>query len=196
LTPQAADLPGRVVSVEHGGEPSPLLGREVLGAGQQQLPVHPQLVTLAAAAAQLLAGDPLPHLGDHAVSECDQMPLVDCDPRVRQRGTDPGGILGGRSMITISMAFRKASVCSPSQVFTQPPMRPGANPSSDPGPSAEQSTKLVSHGSDRFQMIPSSHQRTDRNRVSSIPSPLVGSGSGSHAAAALTKALCAVGHDT
>ena len=75
-------------------------------------------------------------------------------------------------------------------------MRPGANPSSDPGPSAEQSTKLVSHGSDRFQTIPSKIQRTDRNRVSSIPSLLVGTGSGSHLVAATTSALCAVGQDT
>ena len=77
-----------------------------------------------------------------------------------------------------------------------PPVRPGANPSSDPGPSAEQSTKLVSHGSDRLQTIPSKIQRTDRNRVSSIPSLLVGTGSGSHFVAATTNALCAVGQDT
>lgn len=42
------------------------------------------------------------------------------------------------------------------------------------GPSVEQSTKEVSHGSDRFQVTPSSSQRTDRNRVSSIPSPSSG----------------------
>jgi hypothetical protein len=59
-----------------------------------------------------------------------------------------------------------------------------------------QSTKLVSHGSDRFQVIPSRIQRTDRNRVSSIPNTAVGSGSGSQRAAAAISALCAVGHDT
>ncbi len=75
-------------------------------------------------------------------------------------------------------------------------MRPGANPSSDPGPSREQSTKLVSHGSDRFQVIPSKIQRTDPNRVSSIPSRHVGGGPGNHFVAATTNALCAVGHDT
>jgi len=75
------------------------------------------------------------------------------------------------------------------------PGRAGANPSSDPGPSREQSTKLVSHGSDRFQVIPSKIQRTDRNRVSSMPSRLVGVGSGNHFVAATTSALCAVGHD-
>jgi hypothetical protein len=100
------------------------------------------------------------------------------------------------SMTTISILFRKASVCSPSQSLTHPPVRPGANPSSDPGPSREQSTNEVSHGSDRFQVIPSKIQRTDRNRVSSIPSRVVGSGSGSHLAAAAMSALCAVGHDT
>lgn len=60
----------------------------------------------------------------------------------------------------------------------------------------EQSTKLVSHGSDRFQVIPSSSQRTDRNRVSSIPDRVVSVGSGSHPATAVTNALCALGQDT
>jgi hypothetical protein len=59
-----------------------------------------------------------------------------------------------------------------------------------------QSTKLVIHGSERRQVIPSRIQRTDRNRVSSIPSTAVGSGSGSQWAAAVIRALCAVGHDT
>jgi hypothetical protein len=45
-------------------------------------------------------------------------------------------------------------------------------------------------------MMPSRIQRTDRNRVSSIPNRLVGAGAGSHLAAAATSALCAVGHDT
>jgi hypothetical protein len=81
-------------------------------------------------------------------------------------------------MTTISTMSQNAYVCSASQSLTQPPVRPGANPSSDPGPSPVQSTKLVSHGSDRFPVIPSSHQRTDRNRVSSIPSRAVGVGSG------------------
>jgi len=75
-------------------------------------------------------------------------------------------------------------------------VRPGVNPSSDLGPSREQSTNEVSHGSDRFQLTPSKIQRTDRNRVSSIPSRLVGGGSGNHSVAATTSALCAVGHDT
>jgi hypothetical protein len=44
--------------------------------------------------------------------------------------------------------------------------------------------------------MPSKIQRTDRNRVSSIPSLLVGAGSGSQGAAAETSAWCAVGHDT
>src|SRR6187455_2092897 len=99
-------------------------------------------------------------------------------------------------MITISTAARNCSVCSPSQSRTQPPDRPGANPSSDPGPSEEQSTKLVNHGFDRFQVMSSKIQRTEANRVSSIPNRLVGVGSGSHLAAAATRALWAVGHDT
>src|SRR5215203_1074532 len=98
-------------------------------------------------------------------------------------------------MTTISILLRKVSVCSPSQSLTQDPVRPGANPSSDPGPSAEQSTNEVSHGSDRFQLMPSKIQRTDRNLVSSMPSRVVGFGSGSHRVAAATKALCAVGQE-
>src|SRR5215213_1870776 len=100
------------------------------------------------------------------------------------------------SMTTISTLRRNASVCSPSQSRTHAPVRPGAKPSSDPGPSREQSTNEVSHGSDRFQVISSRTQRTDRNRVSSIPNRVVGTGSGSHLAAAATSALCAVRHDT
>ena len=99
-------------------------------------------------------------------------------------------------MTTMSIRVRNAVVCAASQSLTQPPVRPGANPSSDPGPSDEQSTKLVSHGSERFQVMPSSIHRTDRNRVSSIPSRVVGSGSGSQRAAAAISALWAVGHDT
>jgi hypothetical protein len=91
------------------------------------------------------------------------------------------------SMTTISIAFLNASVCSANQSRTHPPVRPGANPSSDPA-SPEQSTNEVSHGSDRFQVMPSKIQRTEPNRVSSIPSLLVGSGSGSHLAAAATSA--------
>ena len=197
MTPQAAPISlGRVTVSSMRAEPVPLLGRQVFGAGEQQPPVHPHRVGDRAAAAQQVAGDALPDLGDHLVGERDQMPLVDRDLGLRQGGADPGGIRRRRVDHHDLDRLRNASDCSPSHSRTQPPVRPGANPSSDPGPSREQSTKLVSHGSDRFQVIPSSIQRTDRNRVSSIPSRLVGSGSGSHRAAAATSALCAVGHDT
>ena len=100
------------------------------------------------------------------------------------------------SITTSSTVSRNAAVCSASHSRTQPPVRPGDSPSRLPGPSREQSTNDVSHGSDRFQVTPSRIQRTDRNRVSSIPNRLVGVGSGSHRAAAAMSALCAVGHDT
>ena len=100
------------------------------------------------------------------------------------------------SMTTSSIAARNAGVCTPSQSFTQPPVRPGANPSKDLSPLVEQSTNEVSHGSDRRHVTPSRSHRTDRNRVSSIPSRLVGAGSGNHFAAAAINALCAVGPDT
>ena len=99
-------------------------------------------------------------------------------------------------MTTSWIAARNSSVCSLSQSRTQPPVRPGANPSSDPGPSTLQSTNEVSHGSDRRRVSPSSSQRTDRNRVSSIPNLPVDAGSGNHFAAAVINARCAVGHDT
>jgi hypothetical protein len=100
------------------------------------------------------------------------------------------------SITTTSTWSRNMGVCSPSQSRTHAPVRPGAKPSNDPGPSTLQSTKEVSQGSDRFQVIPSSSQRTDRNRVSSIPSRVVGAGAGSHRAAAATRARWAVGQDT
>jgi len=123
------------------------------------------------------------------------VPLVDRNERVGEGGADTGGVRRRGSITTIWIRSRKVSVCSASQSFTQAPVRPGANPSSDPGPSAEQSTNEVSQGSDRFQVMPSGTQRTDRNRVSSIPSRVVGAGAGSHLAAAATSALCAVGQD-
>ena len=49
----------------------------------------PDFVGGGAAAAVQLPGDPLTDLGDHEVGEGDEMPLVDCDPRVRQGGADP-----------------------------------------------------------------------------------------------------------
>jgi hypothetical protein len=44
----------------------------------------------------------------------------------------------------------------------------GADPGGIRHRRLEQSMKLVSHGSDRFQTIPSKIQRTDRDRVSSM----------------------------
>jgi hypothetical protein len=55
-------------------------------------------------------------------------------------------------------------------------------------------TKLVSHGSAHFQPASCSTHRTERARVSSMPNIRVGSGSGSHLAAAATSARWAVGH--
>jgi hypothetical protein len=50
----------------------------------------------------------------------------------------------------------------------------------------------VSHGSDRVQPARPGSHRTDRARVPSMPSTGVGAGSGSHRAAAVTSARCAV----
>ena len=99
-------------------------------------------------------------------------------------------------MTTTSIAARNPGLCSLSQSFTHAPDRPGANPSIQPGPVVSASTKLVSHGSVRRQPAPARTHRTERARVSSIPSTLVDSGAGSHLAAAATNARCAVGHDT
>src|SRR5512142_774869 len=60
--PGGADLGGRVVGVEHllqAGEPA--LAQPVAG-GEQQPPVRPGRIGPPAAAAELLAGDPLAHL--------------------------------------------------------------------------------------------------------------------------------------
>lgn len=87
---RGGDLVGRILGGEGGVEPGLLLDGEVLVAGEQQLPAGPDFVGGGAAAAVQLPGDPLTDLGDHEVGEGDEMPLVDCDPRVRQGGADPG----------------------------------------------------------------------------------------------------------
>ncbi|WP_269138916.1 MULTISPECIES: hypothetical protein [Rhodococcus] len=60
------------------------------------MPAGPDFVGGGAAAAVQLPGDPLTDLGDHEVGEGDEMPLVDCDPRVRQGGADPARVRRGR----------------------------------------------------------------------------------------------------
>jgi len=57
--------------------------------------VDPGRVCGGAAAAELLAGDPLADVGDHLVGEADQVEVVDGDLRVRQRHPDPRGVGGG-----------------------------------------------------------------------------------------------------
>ncbi|GGL45796.1 hypothetical protein H9L10_11990 [Phycicoccus endophyticus] len=99
-------------------------------------------------------------------------------------------------MTTTSIPSRNAGVCSASQSFTHAPDRPGANPSIRPGPAVSASTNEVSHGSVRRQPGSARTRRTDRARVSSIPSTRTGSGAGSHRAAAATSARWAVGQDT
>jgi hypothetical protein len=144
----------------------------------------------------LSRGGALPGLGDHLVGQRHQVPDVDSQLGVGEDGADTGGVRRGRidHHDLDPLAERFGLLASHSR--TPAPVRPGANPSSDPGPSRLQSTNAVNHGLDRFQVMPSRIQRTDRKRVSSIPSRVVGSGSGGHVAAALTRALCAVGHDT
>jgi hypothetical protein len=90
--PGGADLVGRIMIIEHPAEPLPLLGGQVFGGGEQQPPVHPDGIGDRAAATEQVPGDALPDLGDHVVSERDQVPLVHCDLDVRQSGADPGGI--------------------------------------------------------------------------------------------------------
>ena len=100
------------------------------------------------------------------------------------------------SITTTSTASRKSALCSASQSFTHAPERPGASPSIRPGPVVSASTNEVSQGSVRRQWASARTHRADLARVSSIPSTLVGSGSGSHLTAAATSTRCAVGQDT
>jgi hypothetical protein len=100
------------------------------------------------------------------------------------------------SMTATSTASRKAGVCSASQVFTQAPVRPGARPSNTPGPVVSALTNEVGHGSLRRYPAGSSTQRTDRARVTSMPSTAAGSGGGSQPTATATSARCTVGQDT
>ena len=171
LTAQAApiSLVGSQM-VEHLAEPFPLLGTEVFGTGQEQPPVDPDRV-----------GDGARRPSRSRVTRCrtsvsiwfaraTRCHLSTAISAFGSAARIPEAYGADGSITTISIAARNAGVCSASHSLTQLPVRPGANPSSDPGPSAEQSTKLVSHGSDRFQVMPSRIQRTDRKRVSSMPS--------------------------
>jgi len=96
------------------------------------------------------------------------------------------------SITTVLTPDRNSGVCSASQLFTQPPERPGASPSSSPRRAGSASTNDVSQGSERLHPVVSRSQRTLRARVSSMPSTAVGVGSGSHLVAATTRARWAV----
>jgi len=87
--PRHADLVGRVVVVEDGLQPVELAGREPVAGGEQHRPVRPGRVDPAAAAAVLCTVEALAYVGDHVVGEPDQVPVVDCDLGVRQRGSSP-----------------------------------------------------------------------------------------------------------
>ena len=172
------------------------LAREVLVPGQQQLPVDPHLVLGGAAPAVPLAGDPLAHLGDHLVGQGDQVPLVDRDPRAGQRGADPGGVRGGGVDHD-----HLDGVAERRRLLGEPVLhaRPGAarrQAEHPPRAGGVGVDERVSHGSVRRQPASARTHRTDRARVSSIPSTRTGSGAGSHLAAAATSARCAVGQDT
>ena len=78
---------------------------------------------------------------------------VDRDPRARQAGADPVSVGADESITTVAIVCRSSgdalpptTVCAASQWRTQLPVRPGPNPSSDPGPFAEPSTNEVSDG--------------------------------------------------
>ncbi|GEM_PF-4599541 len=100
------------------------------------------------------------------------------------------------SMTTTAIPARNAALCSPSQVRTQAPDRPGAKPNSIPGPVVSASTNEVIHGSVRRHPVCSRSHRTLRARVSSMPNTRVGGGGGSHRTAAAINAACAVCHAT
>ena len=173
LTAQAApiSLVGSC-AVEHGVQPAPLLGRQVLGAGEQQPPVHPHRVGGGAAAAELVAGDALPDLGDHRCWRA--RPDAICRPRSPRSAARLGSrrrtARTGRSppcSIRVAELPRSARPATPSRS-----RRCGQEPTPAAIPARRGSSRRseVSHGSDRFQLMPSRIQRTDRNRVSSIPS--------------------------
>lgn len=88
LHPHAAPFSGRVGrgigGVQGSGETVPMLDREGVRAGRQQLPVDPHPVP-GAAPAQPLPGDSLPDLGHHLVGQRDQVHFVDRDPQARPR---------------------------------------------------------------------------------------------------------------
>ena len=94
--PRGLDLLGRVAGVEGSPQPGPLLAGQVFGTGQQHVPVEPDRVGGGAAAAEQVAGDALPDLGDHGVRQRDEVPLVDRDLHSGQSGPDSGRVRRGR----------------------------------------------------------------------------------------------------
>jgi hypothetical protein len=99
------------------------------------------------------------------------------------------------SMTATSIRSRNPLSCNANQPFTQAPERPGTRPSNRPGTAGSALTNDVIQGSERLHPASSRNQRTDRARVSSIPSTRVGSGAGSHPAACAIRARWAVSQD-
>ncbi len=91
LQPQAApiSLLGSSVVSTAASRRSP--AAELVTGPQQQPAMRPGRVRRAAATAELLAGHPLAHLGDHLVGEANQVPVVDHDGGSGQGSADRRG---------------------------------------------------------------------------------------------------------
>ena len=83
---EAESFVGGVVGTEHPLQPLPRPRGQGVAAAQQQHPVGPGRVVLAAPTTAMGAGQALPDGGDHVVPELDQVELVDRDRGARQPG--------------------------------------------------------------------------------------------------------------
>jgi hypothetical protein len=94
--PRRQDLSGRVVVDAAVPHPRQRPLGEVFPAAEQQPPVGPGGIGLAAATIEQVAGDPLAHRGHGLVREQDQMEVVHRDLRVGQGRANGGGVAGMR----------------------------------------------------------------------------------------------------
>ena len=202
--PRRQDLTGRVVidaAVPHPrqrplGQPFP--------PAQQQPPVRPGRVGLTAAAIEQVAGDALTHRGHRLVRQHDQVEVVHRDRGVGQRRADRGGVagvrvdhhhldpgpelLGAGGQPGLHRGTGAAIDLPQQRLITGDVDEPGLPRIRAPPPDPAVLAGAV--------MKPSGNQRGRPNRVSSIPSTVVGSGSTSSTAPCTTTARCTVGHDT
>ncbi len=193
--PGGQQIPGRVevdAGVPHCREP--FAGQAFPGA-QQVAAVDPHRVTAAAAAAQVGAGDPLPHGGYGPVRGKDEVEVVHRDAGMRQQLANRGGVRGAR--VDGHDLYR---VPPDLAALGQPGPHGGAGAPVDLAQQRMRSGQVNKAGLPRIDShhrpSASRRHRGRPNRVSSIPNHRVGGGSPNTVAHRRVNARCTVGQDT